>query len=553
MSSFLIYILNASIGVMIISLPYYILLRRDANLNFKRFFLLGGLILAFVLPFLKFSLSTKAIFEMPTFFLDLDSVGNEDNIAMGLASQTKSVFQWKYLLAGLYILGIVLLFFKNFISIISWMKLKRNSDSEQNRVLYSEKNEVFSLFRTIHLPKSILNSEEHSSILIHEQAHVRQLHFIDLIISEIAILITWFNPFTWLINRMIKENHEHLADREVLSHGVNPARYRALLLNQTLGVRVFRLGHSFNYSLTKKRFEMMKNKNSKRLGLVKIMILLPALLFSLGFLNITRAQDGKVKGNVKFSDTNEPATGTSIIIMGTTMGTVSDEEGNFELLLTKKSQLVFSYVGYETVIRDCTPGETISIRLKPAIIDLKPEQKEKNFSNQSKVAIDKDIQPKRVGNISELNSEDIDRVRVLKDKAIIAEKYPGIESSRGVIEVISKNHKSDETPEEMFFVVEDMPQYPGGNEAMKEFIYSNLNYPSKAKKNKMEGSVIVQFEVNKMGEVGSVTVVQTSNKIFSASAIEVIENMPNWTPGMQRGKAVKVMFTIPVLFKISES
>ena len=78
MSSFLTYILKASIGVMIISLPYYILLRRDANLNFKRFFLLGGLILAFVLPFLKFSLSTKAIFEMPTFFLDLDSVGNED-------------------------------------------------------------------------------------------------------------------------------------------------------------------------------------------------------------------------------------------------------------------------------------------------------------------------------------------------------------------------------------------------------------------------------------------------------------------------------------------
>ena len=99
---------------------------------------------------------------------------------------------------------------------------------------------------------------------------------------ELTLLLTWFNPFSWLISRMIKENHEHLADRQVLSAGVNPARYRAQLLNHTLGVNVFRLGNQFNHSLTLKRFKMMKKPKNSRAGIIKMSMLVPALLIAMG-------------------------------------------------------------------------------------------------------------------------------------------------------------------------------------------------------------------------------------------------------------------------------
>ena len=567
MNSFVIYLLKASIGVMLISFPYYLLLRKDTNLNFKRFFLLSGLILAFVLPYLKLSLPTKVILDIPSFFLNIDSPSLADNIEPTQASLSNSIMQLKYLIPGIYIIGIFILFFRSFISMISWLRLRRDSDSDQSGIYYSDRNEVFSLFRTIHLPKYLLDSEEHSSILIHEQAHIRQMHFIDLLIGEIAILLTWFNPFTWLITRMIKENHEHLADREVLSQGVDFARYRAYLLNQTLGVPVFRLVHSINHSLTKNRFDMMKNIfNLKNSGLVKTMLLIPAILLSLGFLNVSKAQDGKIQGTVKFSDSNSPATGTSIIIKsttmgaGTTIGTVADRNGNFEILVTERADLIFSYVGYKTVILNCKPGHINNVVLEPRVVNLNIKEKKIEKAHKSKSIINggEGAQPvyfingKRVESISEIDSDDIERVTVIKDEAVIKENYPNVDPSRGVIDVKSKNQQ-DEESKQVFYIVEDMPKFQDGKESIREYIYSNLEYPSKATEQKIEGKVVVQFIVNEKGEVESVKVVHSSNKIFDKAAQQVIEEMPDWSPGTQRGKAVKVMFTIQVAFNASGS
>ena len=108
--------------------------------------------------------------------------------------------------------------------------------------------------------------------------------------------------------------------------------------------------------------------------------------------------------------------------------------------------------------------------------------------------------------------------------------------------------ESFEKDEEVFYIVEDMPKFPGGKPALKTYIYSNLEYPEKAKNEGMEGEVQVRFLVNEKGEVVRSEVLQSSNKVFKAPALKVIQEMPDWTPGKQRGKAVKVWYVMSIKF-----
>ena len=129
----------------------------------------------------------------------------------------------------IYIAGIIVLLIRNAALFIRLTK-GRGESGESSDISYSGNDQAFAFFRRIYLPEHLKETKNIDAILIHERAHIRQKHYIDLTVMEFTLLLTWFNPFTWLISGMIKENHEHLADREVLSRGVNPAHYRAQLI-----------------------------------------------------------------------------------------------------------------------------------------------------------------------------------------------------------------------------------------------------------------------------------------------------------------------------------
>ena len=104
--------------------------------------------------------------------------------------------------------------------------------------------------------------------------------------------------------------------------------------------------------------------------------------------------------------------------------------------------------------------------------------------------------------------------------------------------------------EEPFDVVEDMPAFPGGMEAMIQFISSNIKYPADAKKQKVDGRVLVNFVVEKDGSITEVKVVKPTFPSLDAEAIRVVKAMPKWKPGYQRGQAVRVQFTMPINFSL---
>jgi protein TonB len=112
------------------------------------------------------------------------------------------------------------------------------------------------------------------------------------------------------------------------------------------------------------------------------------------------------------------------------------------------------------------------------------------------------------------------------------------------------NDEEDIQEEEVFYIVEDMPTFNGGDPAteFRKYIAQNLRYPEIAAENGISGRVIVQFAVNKMGSVVDAIVVRSVDPALDKEAIRVVMSSPKWTPGKQRGKAVKVLFTFPINF-----
>ncbi len=108
-------------------------------------------------------------------------------------------------------------------------------------------------------------------------------------------------------------------------------------------------------------------------------------------------------------------------------------------------------------------------------------------------------------------------------------------------------------PEEqtIFEVVEQMPEFPGGQAALLQYLGKNIRYPTIAQEQGTQGRVIVQFVVNKDGSIVDAQVVRSVDPYLDKEAIRVINTMPKWTPGKQRGKPVRVKFTVPVMFRLT--
>lgn len=110
--------------------------------------------------------------------------------------------------------------------------------------------------------------------------------------------------------------------------------------------------------------------------------------------------------------------------------------------------------------------------------------------------------------------------------------------------------KQEEVTEEIFVVVEEQPEFPGGQAAMMKFLSDNIRYPVIAQENGIQGRVICNFVVERDGSITDVQVVRGQDPSLDREAIRVIQQMPRWKPGKQRGSPVRVRFTLPVVFRL---
>lgn len=143
---------------------------------------------------------------------------------------------------------------------------------------------------------------------------------------------------------------------------------------------------------------------------------------------------------------------------------------------------------------------------------------------------------------------------VVEDEEIVEEEpdfeIPEIEEET-VIDIPEPEPEEEIVEEEIFRVVEDMPVFPGGDAGLMKYLAS-IPYPPIARENDIEGTVYINFVVGKDGKVSDVGIARSSgDKLLDEAAVNHIKKMPAWSPGKQRGKPVKVQYTVPIKFKLS--
>ena len=114
----------------------------------------------------------------------------------------------------------------------------------------------------------------------------------------------------------------------------------------------------------------------------------------------------------------------------------------------------------------------------------------------------------------------------------------------------AQQQKGNTEPQDVFDVVEDMPQYPGGMQAMLSFLQENITYPKDAQEKKISGRVLVTFVVEKDGSISNVETVKSVFPSLDEEAVRIVKAMPNWKPGKQNGKVVRVKYTLPISFSL---
>ena len=229
----------------------------------------------------------------------------------------------------------------------------------------------------------------------------------------------------------------------------------------------------------------------------------------------------KVSGTVLAADTKIPVMGASVIIRGTTNGTLTDLDGKFTLGGLKKDDVIqISFVGFQTrsvIIKDESP---LTIMLDDDV---------QNLEEMVVVGMGaKDGKPAKAENTDVVFDMPL-------EEAMKAEK---------------QQKETPQKEEVIFQVVEQMPEFPGGMQKALEFLGKNIKYPVAAQQAKIEGRVIVQFVVERDGSVSDVKVMRGVNPELDAEAIRVVSMMPKWIPGKQRGKAVAVKYTMPIMFRL---
>lgn len=150
-----------------------------------------------------------------------------------------------------------------------------------------------------------------------------------------------------------------------------------------------------------------------------------------------------------------------------------------------------------------------------------------------------------VDNHEEITEEKIEESESTTEAISVSNAHPGpavIAPMGPTIEEVNE--------EEIFEIVESQPSFPGGMEKLMQWLSKNLRYPASAQENNIQGRVICQFVVNKDGSIVEPKVIKNVDPALDKEAIRVVSSMPKWSPGKQRGKAVRVRFTLPVTFRL---
>lgn len=460
----------------------------------------------------------------------------------------------------------------------------------------------FSFFRMVFLHPESHSDKETDEILTHECTHVSQWHSIDVILSEMMCMACWFNPFVWLLKREVRHNLEYLADNTVIQSGYDSKSYQYHLLGLAHHQSVTTLYNSFNVLHLKNRIMMMNKKRSPGIVRTKYLIFIPLVgilmllsnIEAVARLTVRLANETTVSNamvtatGILVDETGQPLIGASVVVKGGKERTITDKKGAFSLEVPANAILRCSYQGRESqevLAADMTNNTHLSLSsksremneqvftvvekmpsfpggdaelLKYIATNIKYPKESLDNGEQGRV-----ICSFIVGRDGSVNNPEVLRgvTPLLNEEAVrvintMPRWNPGMQRGKAVAVKytvpITFRLKSpvEETKEETLTVVDVMPQYPGGDRELLKFIAQSIKYPTDAQEAGVQGRVICSFVVDKKGNIVEPKIIRGIDPSLDAEALRVIGMMPRWTPGRQDGKAVRVLYTVPITFRL---
>lgn len=283
------YLLKSSACMAVFLLFYQFLLERENMHQFKRFFLLGALLLSLIIPALVF---TEYVDAAPQSYSSLANNSVEEGMMMlEEPPSDMDVINWSLLLWTFYGLGLFafgLRFSKHLYQIL--LRIRKNpklKGSFMTKVLLQAKMPPHTFFSYIFLNQGEFEKGDiPNEVLLHEETHAKQYHTIDVLLIELLQVVMWFNPLLLLFKKHIKLNHEFLADNAVIKKNKDPKKYQNTLLSYLSSdsaqkYQSVTMANAINYSSIKKRFTIMKKETSKSRILIRTVLIVPlcALLF----------------------------------------------------------------------------------------------------------------------------------------------------------------------------------------------------------------------------------------------------------------------------------
>ena len=513
------HLLPIAATIAVLWLVYRLLFRNSNRLYFNRYFLLTSMLLALAMPHLGL-LSGREVPQMATLKQSLFNGALLNEIIVTPDGQpmlpevtvtttsTPSHFSLWQVIGGIYIIGVGVMTLLFLVKLGKLMVLIARSPKRKmsscTAVFTGREQGSFSFFRYAIFP----NENVDPDIMRHEMSHIEHHHSWDILFAELMMILQWFNPFIYLYKKELQSLHEYQADRDVVATGVDKKNYMMLILQQCTAVDFSGMSNNFSLILTKKRIKMI-TKNEKAKGLWwRLLATLPVLAVLLIANTKVTAQENKA--------VDKP---------------ITIEMGQFEIYDDDGTPIHLS----DTTIYN-EDGSSIKIQVSDAFDPITEE-------------------PCKKITVSTYNTDGT------KDSFFITETEKRGDTARYSIEPFSISESLFETlldvatskEDTVYQVVDKMPEFPGGEKAMMEFLSKNIVYPEKAKEAGIQGRVFVGFVIEKDGSVSNVKIMKGIGGECDEEALRVVKSMPNWKPGKKGGKDVRVSYTLPINFKLSDN
>jgi len=537
MNDALMYFLKVNIAIALFYLFYRLVFYNDTFWATRRFYLVVSILLSVVYPLISFSgwlEKQQPMQVMMSGYVQLNEIT--------ITNAPVHHFKMENILLIIYGLVSILLLIRMFIqltSILRWrMKGKTQILQDIKIIAIDATINPFSFFSMIFINPGLHDEQETRQILTHESTHARQLHSLDVLLSELMTVLFWINPAAWLLKREIRHNLEFLADNSVLKSGIDSKNYQYHLLQLSCQIPENQLINKFNILPLKKRITMMNQQKTKKAGILKYSLIVPLVL---ALMLSSNAETLISSANKLISSDNQPANSDNNLIVSDNRPANSDNN-----LINSENQTPNSD---NKVI---SSNDTIKTPANGQPDSQKPDTK--SSFKYTQVLIRKDG----------------DTLQGKDNQTILATTVMDVDTLK----------------EKLYSVVEKMPQYPEGENALMHYIASNLRYPVIAQENGIQGKVIIRFVVNSKGKVSNPVVVRTIRvktkkleevvvvgygakkavkdkgpeqkqikpgtdmKILEKEAMRIINILPDFTPGEQNGKKVAVYYTLPITFKL---